>query len=102
MPTYVVSLIFMYDSENLGSGQQCCYSENGTLLVGPEAGGNVDLYAPEQHFWDHQLHDILPLIFCCKGLFSDCSAYYERRPSDNGDGYVIIPPGINLYLLITL
>ena len=40
----------MYYSENLGSGQQCCYSENGTLLVGPEAGGNVDLYAPEQHF----------------------------------------------------
>ena len=56
--------MFMYDSENLGSGQQCCYSENGTLLVGPEAGGNVDLYAPEQHFWDHQLRDILPLIFC--------------------------------------
>ena len=77
----------------MGSGQQCCYSEDGTLLVGPESGGTVDLYAPDQHFWKHQFHDVLPFIFCCKGLFSDCSAYYEKRPSDNGDGYDLIPPG---------
>ena len=82
----------------MGSGQQCCYSENGMLLVGPEAGGTVDLYAPGQNFWDHQFHDVIPFIFCCKGLFSDCSAYYDRRPSDNGSDYVIDPPGIVLYI----
>ena len=85
---------YLYTSENDGSGQQCCYSDNGRLIVGPEAGGTVDLYSPVEHFWEHQLHDVLPYIFCCKGLFSDCSAYYDRRPSDNGDGYVLIPPGM--------
>ena len=83
--------VCIYDSKNMESGQQCCYSENGILLVGPEAGGTVDLYAPGQHFWNHQLHDVIPFIFCCKGLFSNCDNYYDRRPSDNGDGYV---PGI--------
>ena len=63
-------------------------------MVGPEAGGTVDRYAPEQHFWEHQSNDVLPFIFCCKGLFSDCMAYYERRPSDDGSDYDCSPPGM--------
>ena len=96
-------LAFIYvniisNSENAGSGQQCCYSSDGGLIVGPKAGGTVDRYAPGQHFWQHQFHDVLPFIFCCYGLFSDCSAYYEKRPSDNGDGYDLIPPGRFVFL----
>ena len=92
--------VYIYDSENGGSGQQCCYSENGMLIVGPEAGGTVDRYAPEQHFWKHQLYDVLPYIFCCKGLFSDCSAYYNKRPSDNGNGYNLNPPGMYHFMYV--
>lgn len=54
----------------------------------------MDLYSPDQHFWEHQFHDVVPYFWCCKGLFSDCSAYYDRRPSDNGDGYDLAPPGM--------
>ena len=61
--------------------------------MGPEAGGTVDLYS-QQHFWRHQLHDVIPYLLCCKGLFSDCSAYYDKRPSSNGEGYNKVPPGI--------
>ena len=61
----------------------------------------MDLYAPgqgvlsifTQRFWKHQYHDVLPYIYCCKGQFSDCKAYYDRRPSDDGSNYDCSPPG---------
>ena len=80
---------------NSQHGQQCCYYKNGTLAVGPKAGGTVDLYSPEKYFWKHLLHDVIPFLACCTGLFPDCSSYYNRRPSNNGDGYVCPPPGMN-------
>ena len=92
----------MHFSDNEGSGQQCCYSEDGTLLVGPESGGTVDRYSPDENFWKHQFYDVLPYIFCCKGLFSDCSAYYDKRPSDNGDRYDLEPPGMYCRLIVKI
>jgi len=88
---------YLYISANQGSGQQCCYDRSNNLIVGPQAGGTVDLYAPSHDQWKHFEHDVLPYIYCCRGLLSDCSAYYKYRPSDNGAGYYqyfnITPPG---------
>lgn len=81
--------------EGSTAGQQCCYKSNGELLVGPNSGGTVDRYAPVDFktFWQHQWFDVIPAILCCKGLFSDCSKYYDRRPSHNGDDCSPTPPG---------
>ena len=81
--------------ENKGSGQQCCYDKNENLKVGPPGGGTVDLYALTG-LWgqlQHFRHDVLPFLYCCKGEFSNCDAYYKRRPSDDGSRYVLQPPG---------
>jgi hypothetical protein len=75
-----------------GSGNQCCYKKDGTLNVGPDGGGTVDLYSPSEDFWGHQLHDVLPFVLCCKGLFSNCAEYYRHRPSDDGSRFMPDPP----------
>ncbi len=78
-----------------GHSQQCCYNNNGFLVTGPPGGGNVDLVAPDLRLLDHFLHDIIPCLLCCKaGLFSKCSTFYDRRPSDRGfDFSPPRPPG---------
>ena len=86
----------------MGSGQQCCYRQNGNLIVGPGSGGTVDLIAPNsftnsvRHYYD----DIIPAVFCCNGHESEssvtCEFYYSNRPSDNGSRYNPPPPGIKL------
>ena len=78
---------------NSGSGQQCCYSENGFLLTGPPGGGTVDLVAPEVSRSRHFEMDVEPYIYCCKGVFSNCDAYYSKRPSSDGTGYELPVPG---------
>ncbi|XP_065911625.1 protein mesh-like isoform X3 [Dysidea avara] len=84
----------VFTSDNEGSGQQCCYDDGGELVVGPPGGGTVDLYAPTS--WtstlSHFTHDVLPFIYCCKGAFSNCDLYYQKRPSDNGKRYILKPP----------
>ena len=91
----VNSLNLDISSDNEGSGQQCCYDDGGELVVGPPGGGTVDLYAPTS--WtstlSHFTHDVLPFIYCCKGAFSNCDLYYQKRPSDNGKRYILKPPG---------
>ena len=82
-----------HNSENMGSGQQCCYFENGSIIVGPPGGGTVDRYADRLDRWNHFLYDVLPYFACCVGLFSDCQAYYDKRPSDDGSNYDRNPPG---------
>ena len=94
-----VSLLFLYSlfRENQGSGQQCCYGDNGNLLTGSQRGaGSVDRIAPvgQRGTLGHFRTDVLPYMFCCWGEFADCEAYHEKRPADNGEGYRIIPPGI--------
>ena len=83
----------------MGSGQQCCYRQDGRLIVGPGSGGTIDLVAPNdltsavRHFYE----DIIPAIFCCKGHAIEsqvtCQLYYNHRPSDDGSRYNPPPPG---------
>ena len=82
-------------SDNQGSGQQCCYNKVGDLIIGPPGGGTVDLYAPTGFFGklNHFHHDVRPFFYCCKGEFSNCDAYYRKRPSDDGSRYNLQPPG---------
>ncbi len=84
--------------EHQGSGQQCCYDHAGLLIIGPDSGGTVDLYSPKSNFLGHQLHDVLPYLYCCVGSFPDCNAYYQKRPSSDGTGYQCRPPGMLLAL----
>ena len=88
--------VLLYFSENQGPGQQCCYDDDGQLVVGPPGGGTVDLYAPTGFTGKglHFYHDVRPFYYCCKGEFSDCREYYKHRPSDDGSRYVLQPPGI--------
>ena len=87
-------------SENQGTGNQCCYDKDGTLIVGPPSGGSVDKTAPTgtginylKNFLLHQAQDVIPYIFCCKGFFKSCQTYYDRRPSDDGSSYNPPVPG---------
>ena len=88
----------------MGSGQQCCYRQNGDLIVGPGSGGTVDLYAPNglENSFNHYHHDVIPAISCCKGSerigSMYCNDYYEHRPSDNGSRYNPPVPGIYIYM----
>ena len=42
----------MYNySKNQGSGQQCCYFSDGTLIVGVPNGGNADMIASQNINW---------------------------------------------------
>lgn len=74
-----------------GAAQRCVY-KNGKLLIGPPSGGNVRSVSPNGVDGDlaHFQADILPWFTCCKlpNTSSYCNLYYERRPSNNGDGYV--------------
>ena len=82
-----------YSSLTGGSGQQCCYGENGILIIGPPGGGTVDLVSPDVSTIRHFIHDVLPYLLCCKaGIFSDCEEYYSKRPSDRGVDFSPQPP----------
>ncbi|KAJ8037432.1 Sushi domain-containing protein 2 [Holothuria leucospilota] len=72
------------------AGQQCCYSPDGNILMGPPGGGTADAFAPGnslnagtiKHLW----YDVLPWVSCCK-LSNECEIYYEHRPSDDCSDY---------------
>ncbi|XP_078360273.1 sushi domain-containing protein 2-like isoform X2 [Oculina patagonica] len=76
---------------NEGAGQQCCYNEQGNLMVGGQNnvnGGSLDRFHIETGVpvLSHFFHDLVPYLDCC--LFSDNSAkYFEKRPSDDGSNY---------------
>ena len=86
-------LLFLEKTEVL-HGQQCCYDSNGDLLLGPDSGGTVDLYSNKLDWWKHTVHDVIPYILCCKNLWSNCQAYYDHRPSDDGSRYNSRPCGM--------
>ncbi|XP_022089467.1 sushi domain-containing protein 2-like isoform X2 [Acanthaster planci] len=69
-----------------GAGQQCCYGNDGNILVGPPGGGTADRYSPGDHFWKHQWYDVLPWLCLCK-LSDNCNEYYKYRPSDDCSDY---------------
>ena len=60
--------------------------------MGAPGGGSVDKVSP-QNFLGHFLEDVLPAFLCCFGPLSNCDAYYQKRPSDNGEGYNPPNPG---------
>ena len=78
-----------------GYGNQCCYDNDGELVVGSPGGGTVDRVSPgDGKKTDHFLEDVLPWFYCCKGLFSNCrDTYYRFRPSDDGARFNPPPPG---------
>ncbi|XP_046863081.1 protein mesh-like isoform X2 [Xenia sp. Carnegie-2017] len=78
-------------SSALGKEQQCCYSDQGTLIVGPPRGGTPDAESPENRVWFHYGKDVLPFYACCNSL-KTCGKYYSKRPSDDGARYV--PPPV--------
>ena len=49
-------------------------------------------------FIGHALYDIAPYWLCCRGSFSACGKYYDRRPNDDCSDYPERPPpGVHLY-----
>ena len=68
--------------------------------MGPPSGGSIDkvsvvgnsLLDYLTNLINHQFEDVLPFIYCCKGTPTSCDTYYDKRPSDNGEGYT--PPDI--------
>ncbi|XP_078360277.1 sushi domain-containing protein 2-like isoform X2 [Oculina patagonica] len=76
---------------NEGAGQQCCYNEQGNLMVSSQNnvnGGSLDRFHIEAGVpvFSHFFHDLVPYLDCC--LLSDnCAKYFEKRPSDDGSTY---------------
>ena len=87
-----------------GSDQQCCYNPNGKIITGSPSGGTADLVAPTN--WKttilHFRKDVLPWVYCCTGLFKDCSRYYDRRQSDDCSDYPQRPPPGNTVIVLIL
>ena len=84
----------MIFSESGDAGQQCCYNRrNGQLKIGPPGGGTVQKYSPRKNPFLYAFHDFLPRKLCCGGLFDNCDAFYDKRPSDNGSRYLSLLPG---------
>ena len=74
-----------------GAGQQCCYSAQNRILVGPPGGGTLDAGHPDNpllHFW----RDVKTYFICCK-YSNNCDLYYEKRPSDDGSRWTPVIPG---------
>ena len=75
-----------------GSGQQCCYDTDTSLLLVHPSGGTADRYSPVNltFKWLHRLYDVLPYIICCEypQNMADCDNYYKYRPTYGCDGYV--------------
>ena len=76
------------------------------MIVGPGSGGSIKKVDPKGtdfNYWDtiraHFKEDIIPYLFCCNGTKTNCHAYYDRRPSDDGSRYRPPVPGIDHALL---
>ncbi len=59
----------------------------------------MDKVAPSDLF-GHFREDVIPSVFCCHGEFSDCSLYYSKRPSDDGERFNPPNPGKLISLAI--
>ena len=83
---------------NQGAGQQCCYNQQGNLLGSLNGGGSLDRFHIEAGVpvFSHFFNDLVPYLDCCllaKTPKVTCEKYFEKRPSDNGSGYVPPRPG---------
>ena len=96
----MVIIFFHIYSLTKGYGNQCCYDKQGNLVVGAPGGGTVDRVSPGKSKVDHFLEDVLPFLWCCTGLFSNCrDTYYRFRPSDDGSRYMPALPGEKVYYI---
>ena len=59
---------------------QCCYGSNGSLVIGQPGGGSIDRISPLVNFNEHNMDDLLPYAYCCRGGRL-CAQYDELRPS---------------------
>ena len=74
-----------------GSGQQCCYREDGNINLDQDGAGTADTFSPKHDIARHFIFDVLPWFACCKHSGqSDCETYRNYRPSDDCTDYV--PP----------
>ena len=48
------------------------------------------------HNWttylQHTMEDVLPAVYCCKGTFTNCGSYQQKRPIDDGSKSPPPPP----------
>ena len=61
--------------------------------MGPPAGGSVDKFAPSVDILGHYIQDVLPYLYCCKGVPPRCASYFENRPSHDGSQFNPLNPG---------
>lgn len=68
---------------------ECCYGDDGSLLVGPSTGGSYLQHNPLFSFRGYFTEDRTPYQQCCEKS-ERCGLFYTHRPSDNCSNY--IPP----------
>ena len=75
--------------------QQCCYNDDGVIVTGALAGGHVQQSSPLIDFNAHNMNDLLPFAFCCRGT-GLCRLYEMLRPSmmASAEAYELPVPGI--------
>ena len=80
----VIKLKLFFVTCSDAPSQQCCYNDDGVLVTGDLAGGHVQQSSPLIDFNAHNMNDLLPFAFCCRGSMpenSRCNLYDEYRPS---------------------
>ena len=85
-----------------GPARQCCYDEQGRLIIGPTAGGHSDtssvysqIIPPSVAMTIHLQQDITPFIQCCKSTEPSCTNFFSFRPSAESEcQYNPPPPGM--------
>ena len=70
---------------------ECCYDDDGSLIVGANNGGSYLLYNPLFLHQQNAREDRLPHRYCCEDS-KLCQLYYEHRPSDDCSNYVTVRP----------
>ena len=87
----MIFIVFL--SQRSGHGVSCCYNNDGILVTGSPGGSSSQLVAEDVDTEGNLREDVLPFIYCCKGLFPNCAAFYERRPAGDGSVFDPLPPG---------
>lgn len=65
---------------------ECCYDDDGALIVGPREGGSYKRYNPLFFNQDYYQDDLLPYYDCCEES-SLCRLYNYYRPFDDCSQY---------------
>lgn len=71
---------------------ECCYDDDGSLIIGAKDGGSYLLNNPLFRNQQSVLEDRQPHRHCCEDT-ELCGQYYHHRPSDDCSKYVSVRPG---------